>query len=39
MEFVIFEDAGHIVPTEKYKELNNLLNTFWNNVDNSSGQQ
>ncbi|ORY94247.1 Alpha/Beta hydrolase protein [Syncephalastrum racemosum] len=35
-KFVIFEDAGHIVPTEKYKELNNLLDIFWHEVYNES---
>ncbi|KAI7869372.1 Alpha/Beta hydrolase protein [Spinellus fusiger] len=31
-QFVVFEDSGHVVPTAKHEELNELLHHFWSKL-------
>ena len=38
-KFIVFDDAGHNVPTAKYDELNNLLDEFWKYVETKQQQQ
>ncbi|KAG2220731.1 hypothetical protein INT45_007343, partial [Circinella minor] len=38
-KFIVFDDAGHNVPTAKYEELNNLLDAFWKHAEMKQQEQ